>query len=96
MAETKTGSIVATPPVRFDIDSVSNPIHPEWFQGVFESQLGKQVGIGQFGVNYVTLVPGSYSALRHWHEGEDEFVFVLHGSLVLVDENGERVLNEGE
>ncbi|HEY1708820.1 MAG TPA: cupin domain-containing protein [Rhizomicrobium sp.] len=75
--------------------AVRNPIKPQWFAGKHEAQLGRVVGMTQFGVNRVTLDPGAYSALRHWHEGEDEFVFVLSGTLVLIDENGEHVLREG-
>ena len=28
-------------------------------------------------------------ALRHWHENEDEFVYVLEGELVLIEDGGE-------
>lgn len=62
--------------------------------GTHEAKLGESVDLTQFGVNHVTLDPGSISALRHWHEGEDEFVYVLSGSLTLVDNNGEHVLEE--
>jgi uncharacterized cupin superfamily protein len=67
----------------------------EYFAGNHERQLGKAVGVSQFGVNHVELEPGSMSSLRHWHEGEDEFVFVLSGELTLIDENGEHVLRQG-
>jgi uncharacterized cupin superfamily protein len=53
------------------------------------------LGITQFGVNHVTLDPGAHSALRHWHEQEDEFVYVLSGELVLIDDNGEHSLAAG-
>jgi uncharacterized cupin superfamily protein len=76
----------ATPP---------DSIKPELFAGKHEAQLGKAVGVRQFGVNQVTLEPGSISSLRLWHEGEDEFVYVLWGSLVLIDENGEHAMGEG-
>jgi uncharacterized cupin superfamily protein len=72
--------------------SVSNPIKPERFAGKHEAQLGKAVGITQFGVNLVTLEPGAMSSLRHWHEIEDEFVYVLDGEVALVDENGEHAM----
>jgi uncharacterized cupin superfamily protein len=62
--------------------------------GKHEARLGQIVDLTQFGVNHVTLDPGSISALRHWHEGEDEFVYVLSGNLTLVDNNGEHVLEE--
>lgn len=72
-----------------------NPIKPELFAGMHEGRLGKLVGMTQFGVNHVTLDPGSISSLRHWHEAEDEFVYVLSGKLLLIDENGEHELEAG-
>ncbi|HYD44857.1 MAG TPA: cupin domain-containing protein [Phenylobacterium sp.] len=68
---------------------------PEWFAGKREKQLGKVVGLTQFGVNHVTLEPGARSALRHWHEAEDEFVLVLAGELTLIDEAGAHALPTG-
>ena len=70
-----------------------NPIKPECFAGKHEAQLAKVVGLTQFGVNLVTLEPGSMSSLRHWHEAEDEFVYVLEGEVTLVDDNGEHVMS---
>jgi uncharacterized cupin superfamily protein len=67
----------------------------ERFHGQRELQLGRAVGVNQFGVNHVTLDPGAFSSLRHWHEQEDEFVYVLSGELTLIDENGEHLLREG-
>jgi uncharacterized cupin superfamily protein len=66
------------------------------FAGFHERQVGKAAGMTQFGVNHVTLEPGSISSLRHWHEAEDEFVLVLSGRLILVDDNGEHDLAEGD
>ena len=40
--------------------------------------------------------PGAASALRHWHEREDEFVYVLEGELVLIESEGESVLGPGD
>lgn len=71
-------------------------IKRELFAGRHEAQLAKRVGVGQFGVNHVILEPGAVSSLRHWHEGEDEFVQVLSGELVLIDENGEHRLAAGD
>jgi uncharacterized cupin superfamily protein len=34
--------------------------------------------------------------LRHWHEHEDEFVYMLEGELVLIDDGGETVLHPGD
>jgi uncharacterized cupin superfamily protein len=68
----------------------------ELFAGRHEAQLGKPVGVSQFGVNHVILDPGAFSSLRHWHEGEDEFAYVLWGELTLIDENGEHRLAAGD
>lgn len=72
------------------------PIRPECFAGFHEGQLGKAVGLSQFGVNHVTLDPGMQSSLRHWHEAEDEFVYVLAGDVVLIDEFGEHPMTTGD
>jgi len=65
------------------------------FKGRRKKQLGDIVGISQFGVNHTTLEPGAQSALRHWHEAEDEFVFVLSGEIILIDDRGEHTLRTG-
>jgi uncharacterized cupin superfamily protein len=57
--------------------------------------LGDRFGLTQFGVNLTTLAPGSWSAQRHWHEREDEFVYIVEGALTLVDDSGEHVLTVG-
>jgi uncharacterized cupin superfamily protein len=75
--------------------SSSDAVKAELFSGKHEARLASAVDITQFGVNHVTLEPGSISALRHWHEAEDEFVFVLSGTLTLIDDNGERTLEQG-
>jgi uncharacterized cupin superfamily protein len=63
--------------------------------GRSRKKLGDAIGLTNFGVNLTTLAPGSASALRHWHEKQDEFVYVLDGELVLVDDGGETVLYAG-
>ncbi len=60
-----------------------------------ERHLAKAVGLTQFGVNHVTLRPGARTSRRHWHEGEDEFVHVLSGQVVLIDDLGEHPLGPG-
>ncbi len=59
-------------------------------------RLGNAVGLDQFGVNLTTLKPGAASALRHWHANEDEFVYILQGEVVLVEDSGECVLKPGD
>jgi uncharacterized cupin superfamily protein len=59
-------------------------------------RLGNAVGLDQFGVNLTTLKPGAASALRHWHEKEDELIYVLQGEIVMVEDGGETVLKPGD
>ncbi|GAM99235.1 Mll2521 protein [alpha proteobacterium U9-1i] len=59
-------------------------------------RLGDAAGLTQFGVNVVTLDPGVWSSQRHWHEKEDEFVFMLEGELVLVTDAGEAIMRPGD
>lgn len=58
-------------------------------------RLGDRFGLTQFGVNLTTVGPGSESALRHWHTGEDELVYILSGELVLVTNAGEQPVAAG-
>jgi uncharacterized cupin superfamily protein len=57
--------------------------------------LGDPLDLTQFGVNLVTLEPGAWSSQRHWHENEDEFVYVLEGEATLVVDVGETLLKPG-
>jgi uncharacterized cupin superfamily protein len=59
-------------------------------------RLGNAGGLDQFGVNLTTLKPGAASALRHWHEQEDELVFILQGEATLIEDGGEIVLRPGD
>ncbi len=59
-------------------------------------RLGDAAGLSDFGVNLMTLPPGGWSSQRHWHSHEDEFVYVLEGELVLVEDAGETLLRAGE
>ena len=59
-------------------------------------KLGDAAGLTQFGVNLMTLQPGGWSSQRHWHTAEDEFVWVVEGEVVLVDNDGEHVLRAGD
>ena len=68
----------------------------EIVQGRFRKVLGDAGGLTQFGVNLTRLEPGSASAQRHWHENEDEFVFIVAGEAVLIEDGGETVLKPGD
>jgi uncharacterized cupin superfamily protein len=70
--------------------------HDRLVAGRSRKRLGNAVGLSQFGVNLTTLTPGAASALRHWHEKEDEFVYVLHGELILIENEGETIMRPGD
>jgi uncharacterized cupin superfamily protein len=63
--------------------------------GRSRAKLGDQFGLTQFGVNIVTLDPGSWSSHRHWHATEDEFIHVLDGEVTLIDDGGAHTLSPG-
>ena len=65
-------------------------------RGRERTKLGDAAGLTQFGVNLCRLPPGAWSSQRHWHTGEDEFVYVLSGEVVLVTDGGEEVLRAGD
>ena len=67
---------------------------PAW--NASRQRLGDAGGLTDFGVNLLTLPPGVWSSQRHWHSGEDEFVYVLSGEVVLIDDAGEQVLRAGD
>lgn len=59
-------------------------------------RLGPPGGLTQIGVSHVVLDPGAASSQRHWHEGIDEFVVMLEGEAVLVEEGTETVMRPGD
>ena len=65
-------------------------------QGRWYRRLAPATGLTDFGVSHVTLKPGAWSGQRHWHEGEDEFLVMLAGQAVLVDDTGRAPLCTGD
>lgn len=57
--------------------------------------LGDAFGLTDYGVNQVTLPPGTASSQRHWHSAEDEFVYILVGNPTLVTDSGRTPLQPG-
>jgi len=74
-------------------------IYPDAFakrvEGREKRALGDYFELQNFGVNLTRLAPGSESALRHSHEKQDEFVYVLEGTATLVTNSGEQELEQG-
>jgi uncharacterized cupin superfamily protein len=88
---------------KIDIDNIpvdSSTNYPRPFDKVVmgrsRKRLARAAGLDQFGVNICTLKPGAASSQRHWHENEDELVYVLEGEIVLREDGGETVLKPGD
>ena len=43
-------------------------------------------GLTQYGAYVETLQPGARPLDRHWHENEDEFLYMLSGEATVIDE----------
>jgi uncharacterized cupin superfamily protein len=74
--------------------------YPEQFNefclGAHWRKLGDAAGLTDFGVNLVRLPPGKWSSQRHWHTDEDEFVWMLEGEVVVVEDDGDHLLRPGD
>jgi uncharacterized cupin superfamily protein len=64
--------------------------------GRWYRRLARAGGLTQFGASHVTLNPGAWSSQRHWHDSEDEFLVMLSGEAVLVEDDGRTVLRAGD
>jgi uncharacterized cupin superfamily protein len=89
------------PKVRLDaIEETNRTGYPPPFNedvaGRWYRRLAPATGLTEFGVSYVTLKPGAWSSQRHWHDGEDEFLVMLEGEAVLVEDEGRTVLRAGD
>jgi uncharacterized cupin superfamily protein len=73
--------------------------YPEPFRSMMAGRvkrpLGDLFGLTNFGVNITVVPPGAVSALRHSHSTQDEFVFVVSGTLILETDDDETELSSG-
>jgi uncharacterized cupin superfamily protein len=53
-------------------------------------------GLTQFGAYVQTLQPGARSSDRHWHEKEDEFLYMLSGEVTVIENDGAHALQPGD
>ncbi|MEA3015285.1 MAG: hypothetical protein QOI38_7 [Sphingomonadales bacterium] len=88
---------------KLDLDSIEQlnrtgypPPFDQAVQGRWYRRLATAGGLTEFGVSQVVLKPGAWSSQRHWHVGEDEFLVMVSGEAVLVDDGGEQVLRAGD
>lgn len=76
------------------VDPAQAPVSGE--NGVSTQHLSVAGGLTQFGAYIETLAPGAWSSHRHWHDSEDEFLYVLEGVATLRDGNGMTDLHPGD
>ena len=73
--------------------------YPEPFRSMMAGRvkrpLGDLFGLTNFGVNITVVPPGAVSALRHSHSRQDEFVFVVSGTLILQTDHDETEMSSG-
>lgn len=88
---------------KIDLDKVpvlTGTGYPAPFAGAVAGRSRKRIGdaggLTQYGVNICVLKPGAASAHRHWHKHEDEFIYVLSGEAVLIEDAGECQLSAGD
>jgi uncharacterized cupin superfamily protein len=83
----------------FDLPATTGTMYPEPFRSRVlpreKRALGDAFGLSTIGVNLTILAPGKESSMRHWHEREDELVYVLEGEVVLITDDGEEILGPG-
>jgi uncharacterized cupin superfamily protein len=79
---------------------IGSPNYPPAYKpacaGRHKTPLGNQIGLSQFGVNLTKLEPGAATSILHWHEQEDEFVYILSGECVLIEDKSETILKAGD
>ncbi len=76
------------PPASSESDAAENSL---------ESRRISEAGrLTQFGAYVHTLQPGSRASNRHWHEQEDEFLYMLSGEATVIEDDGEHLLVPGD
>jgi len=53
-------------------------------------------GLTHYGAYVETLQPGALPGDKHWHEKEDEFLYVLSGELTVIEGDAEAALHPGD
>ena len=88
---------------KLDLDSIPQ-INLTGYPAPYDAPMAKRhyrrlapaANLEDFGVSHVVLEPGGISSQRHWHEGEDEFLVMINGEAVLVEDGGETRLSPGD
>ena len=82
------------------IEQVNRTGYPPPFDqdvaGRWYRRLAPVAGLTDFAASHVVLKPGAWSSQRHWHDGEDEFLVMITGEAVLVEDEGRTTLGAGD
>ena len=82
------------------IEQVNRTGYPPPFNedvaGRWYRRLAPVTGLTDFAASHVVLKAGAWSSQRHWHDGEDEFLVMLTGEAVLVEDEGRTILRAGD
>src|SRR5258708_4484095 len=88
---------------KMDLDTIKQvnrtgypPPYDREVEGRWYRRLAPLAGLTDFGVSHVVVKPGAWSSQRHWHKGEDEFLVILDGEAVLVEDDGRTLLRAGD
>lgn len=90
-----------TPVLAEDIpENLATSLYPEPFaslmSGRTKRKLGDFYGLSNFGINLTELLPGAMSALKHHHLKQDEFIYIINGTLTLIYGEKEYLIKSGE
>lgn len=96
MTDTKRGGKIDISAIPAKIGTLYPPPFHKNTKAREKRALGDAVGLDQFGVNITRLAPGTWSALPHWHEKEDEFVYIIEGHPTLIYGKSEEPLAPGD
>ena len=63
---------------------------------LFYRTLSDAGGLTQFGAALERLEPGGRTSQLHWHEDEDEFVYLIEGRLTVIEDSAETLIGPGD
>jgi len=83
-----------------DVPLKTGSAYPEPYNSMMEGRsslrVGDAGGLTQFGANIIILAPGAIASMRHWHQEEDEFAYIISGHPTLVEDTGETAMAPGD
>ena len=77
------------------VNGAKAPLHTKG-GGATTLHLSNVAGLTQYGAYQEMRPPGATSSMRHWHEAEDEVLYVLEGEVTVAEDDGEHVVRPGQ